>query len=625
MKWILSLVLLFPLVGAALNGFLGTFWRRHAHRVALVGVGGAWVSAVVAVLSFRAAGGNPVHITYFTWLPVGSLQLPFAVYFDALTAVMVLTVTTVAFLIHVYSIGYMHGDPGYRRYFANLNLFVFAMLLLVMADSYLLLFVGWEGVGLCSYLLIGHEYHRKAAANAAIKAFVVNRIGDAGFLIGLFLLFSLVGSLRFPEVFARLHEHGATLHDALVPIGLLLFLGATGKSAQLPLFVWLPDAMEGPTPVSALIHAATMVTAGVYLIARSAPLYHWIPEVGLLIATVGALTALMAAYFALTQTDLKRILAYSTISQLGYMFLAVGLGAYTAGIFHLFTHAFFKALLFLGAGSVMHATHGELNIHRMGGYARKLPHTAWTFVIASLALAGIPPLAGFFSKDEILGAAYGLNHTTLWWIGTITALMTAYYMFRAVFRVFWGTPRDRELYDHLHESPPVMTVPLWILAAASVLVGFLGAGGEHGLFQRFLAPVLHGEHATGNLTVLMASILAGVLGILLAYQFFGLGRPDPAAWSRKLGILWHASYRKLWIDEIYDVLVRRVVKGIARGLYLVSDRVLVDGTVNLVGWIQLGMGSVLSRMQSGNVRTYLYWGVLMLAFAAWVLGTNGGM
>ncbi len=610
METVLMSMLLFPLAGAALNGVFGRLWSRNAHWIALLGMGGAWISAVLAALQFS---GTPVHVVLFPWLPVGDLNLHVGLYYDALTLVMTLTVTTVAFLIHVYSIGYMHGDPGYARFFASLNLFVFAMLLLVAADSYLLMFVGWEGVGLCSYLLIGHEYHRKAAADAALKAFVVNRVGDAGFILGMFLLFGITGSLVYPEVFERLHHLSAL--PALLPlVGLLFFVGATGKSAQIPLYVWLPDAMEGPTPVSALIHAATMVTAGVYLIARSAPLYDLIPQVGHVIAWVGGLTAIMAAFYALTQRDLKRILAYSTISQLGYMFLAVGLGAYAAGIFHLFTHAFFKALLFLGAGSVMHATHGVLDIFRMGGLRKKMPHTYWTFLIASLALAGIPPLAGFFSKDEILKAAFGLD-TGLWWIGTITALMTAFYMFRAVMVAFHGDPRDAEVYAHVHESPSVMTLPLWVLAVGTIGVGFLATPFHrllHGISHRTL-PEIHA------IPVVVASIVAAVLGIALAYQIYRLQSPSGEVLSRKFRLLWVLSHRKLFVDEIYDVLVRRPLKGLAVGLYYGGDRGLIDGTVHLTAWVQKGMGAVLSRFQNGLVRAYVVWTLVVLAYIAWAV------
>lgn len=601
-------IFLFPLVGAFLNAVLGRFWTRHAHVVALMGVGGAWVFALWAALHYP---GEAIHVVLFPWFPVGELNLWVGLYYDALTLVMTLTVTTVAFLIHVYSIGYMHEDPGYVRYFAALNLFVFAMLLLVMADSYLLLFVGWEGVGLCSYLLIGHEYHRKAASDAAMKAFVVNRVGDVGFLLGMFTLFGLTGTLVFPEVFATLH-HASAIPTTLSIVGLLFFLGATGKSAQIPLFVWLPDAMEGPTPVSALIHAATMVTAGVYLIARSAPLYDLIPTVGNLIAWVGGVTAFMAAFFALTQRDLKRILAYSTISQLGYMFLAVGLGAYAAGIFHLFTHAFFKALLFLGAGSVMHATHGVLDIFRLGGLKKKMPHTYWTFVIASLALAGVPPLAGFFSKDEILKAAFGLD-TGLWWIGTLTALMTAFYMFRAVVVAFHGAPRDPSV--SAHESPPVMTLPLWILAVASVGVGFLATSFHtflHDISHRVI-PEVHG------LPVILASILAAFLGILLALQIYALRKPDSEALTQRLRWIWMLSYRKLYIDEVYDGLVRRPLKGLAIGLYYGLDRGAIDGLLHLTAWTQKAMGGVLATFQNGRVRAYVVWTLVVLAYMAWVL------
>ncbi|HWP35224.1 MAG TPA: NADH-quinone oxidoreductase subunit L, partial [Thermodesulfobacteriota bacterium] len=486
-----------PLAGFLVNGLLAGRLPKGAVGVVACGsVGAAFVLALLALgdLLELPPGARAIEEVAFTWIAAGPFRADFGLLLDPLSATMVLVVTGVGFLIHVYSTAYMADEPGYGRYFAYLNLFTFAMLLLVLANNYLLLFVGWEGVGLCSYLLIGYWYERPAAARAGLKAFIVNRIGDVGFALGVMLVFALFGSLAYSEVLPRAAD--VLSHGTALAVALLLFVGAIGKSAQVPLYVWLPDAMEGPTPVSALIHAATMVTAGVYMVARSSPIYVLAPEAMAAVAVVGAVTALFAASIGLAQTDIKRVLAYSTVSQLGYMFLAAGVGAFAAAIFHLVTHAFFKALLFLGAGSVIHALGGEQDLRKMGGLRPQLPLTYATVLIGTLAIAGFPPLAGFFSKDAILAAAFGAGPLgrALWAVGLVTAGLTAFYMFRLLFLAFHGRPRPSpEALAHLHEAPAPMAVPLVALAVGSALAGFLGVphalGGSDGL-GRFLAPAL---------------------------------------------------------------------------------------------------------------------------------------
>jgi NADH-quinone oxidoreductase subunit L len=551
----------------------------------------------IAGLPFLLTDGTPAVL---------NAQLGFLL--DPLSAVMILVVSGIGFLIHVYSIGYMAHDGGFYRFFGCLNLFVFFMLLLVLANNYLLLFVGWEGVGLCSYLLIGFYFHKKSAGDAGNKAFLVNRIGDAGFLLATMLLFVTLGTVRFTEV----NEAVAAQCDALVSgawgaiavICALYFFASTGKSAQFPLFVWLPDAMEGPTPVSALIHAATMVTAGVYLVARSNPLFRLSPEILLIVASVGALTAILAASIALVQTDIKRVLAYSTVSQLGFMFLALGVGAYWVAVFHLFTHAFFKALLFLGSGSVIHAMGGQQDMRHMGGLRDKIPVTFRTMFIGSLAIAGIPGLAGFFSKDEILWMTFSspLGSQLLYVVGLVTAAMTAFYMWRMMFMTFYGEPRmDAHTQEHLHESPPVMTVPLVVLAAGSVLVGWLGVpkawsalSGIFHSFEHWLEPVtgpdmLHHADDHGHLALewgLMAlSVTVALAGIWLAHRLY-VRRPEEA---ERLPAALPAVYRllanKWYLDDIYNSLF---VRGAALGggrLMSAMDRRVVDGGVNGAGWL----------------------------------------
>ncbi|MBI5167700.1 MAG: NADH-quinone oxidoreductase subunit L [candidate division NC10 bacterium] len=592
------LVPLFPLLGVVINGLFGRqYIKEKAHWVAIPATA---LSFLVALgVFFEVVAGKTLNWDLYTWVAVGDFTATLGFLVDPLSAVMMLVVTFVGFLIHVYSIGYMHGDSGYYRFFAYMNLFMFSMLTLVLANNYFLMFLGWEGVGLCSYLLIGFWFEKKSAADAGKKAFVVNRVGDAGFLLGLLLIWSSFGSLRFSEVFeaaGQTLEVGSTLATAIT---LLLFLGAVGKSAQLPLYVWLPDAMEGPTPVSALIHAATMVTAGVYMVARSNPLYNLAPLSMDVVAWVGALTAVFAASIALTQNDIKRVIAYSTISQLGYMFLAAGVGAYASGIFHLATHAFFKALLFLGAGSVIHALRGEQDIRRMGGLLPHMKITGYTFLIAALANAGIPPFAGFFSKDEILFAAISSGRPFsfyLWALGALGAFGTAFYMFRLFFLTFTGESRvDRHVAHHLHESPPNMAIPLAILGLFSVIAGFAGFPPEKGLYHRFVAPVFEGghnlekaAHAPAPPEALMAfiSVLIAASGIVTAYLFYLRRRELPDRLAQRFHGFYQLLFNKYWVDELYQAIFVDFGKWLCHRLWGFDDRV-VDGAVNGSSWLTI--------------------------------------
>jgi len=633
----LWLIPLFPLATAALMLFFGKRLPNIGVSVLCVGsVGLSFIYAAGAVVQLLTA--DPEHRVaqqvMFEWLTPGPLQMTgghllrfvadWGFLLDPLSCVMVLVVTGVGFLIHVYSVGYMAHEGGYYRFFGYMNLFMFAMLTLVLANNMLLMFVGWEGVGLCSYLLIGFYFLKKSASDAGKKAFIVNRIGDAGFILGILLTAVTLGTIRFTSqglpdadaasgilqalkaaVDAHALAYGAPM---LTGIALLLFVGAVGKSAQIPLYVWLPDAMEGPTPVSALIHAATMVTAGVYMVARMNAVYQLAPFAMDVVAIVGAITAIFAASMALVQNDIKKVLAYSTISQLGYMFLALGVGAFAAGIFHLMTHAFFKALLFLGAGSVIHAMSGEQDVRKMGGLWPKIPITAKTFAVATLAIAGIFPFAGFFSKDEILGQAFD-RFFFLWIVGFITAGMTAFYMFRLLFLTFFGySHADDHAQKHIHESPPAMTVPLIILAGLSVIGGWIGwpgsLGGEN-RFERFLEPVLTGavtetgavkiaHHALATeyfLMLLSLSIAGG--GIWLAYQFYRTKRIAPELVAGKWPKLYQLLLHKYYVDEIYDAAVVERTKDL--GTLLGSfDANVIDGVgVDGAGWLAR-FGSTLS-------------------------------
>ena len=615
---------LLPLIGAVLNIFFGGRWgKKFAGILASAAVLGSFLISlrVFALLSPTGV----LRDTLYTWIESEPFKAQVSFQADALTAVMLLVITGIGFLIHLYSTGYMAHDEGEARYFAYLNLFVFFMSVLVLADNLLLLFVGWEGVGLCSFLLIGFWYEDHANTSAGNKAFIVNRIGDFGFLLGMLLLFWEMNRLGVPSLdVAALKDAAARIPpDSVVLITLLFFIGATGKSAQIPLYVWLPDAMQGPTPVSALIHAATMVTAGVYLTARLNFLFALAPWTLSLIAIVGAATALLAGTIAVAQTDIKRVLAYSTVSQLGYMFLAAGVGAFGAAVFHLFTHAFFKACLFLGAGSVMHAMSGEQDMRKMGGLRRRLPVTYWTYLIAALALAGIPPTAGFFSKDRILLEAYSSprGSVVLWFVGWITAGLTAFYMFRQLFMVFHGTSRAEEsVQSHIHESPPAMTVTLIVLALGSITAGWVALPSRD-VWDPWLQAVLgagnpaeHGEAVNEALFVGLTVGIA-VIGIALAYFIYGRERRIAEG-----GPVWRVLAHKYYIDELYDFLFVRPFTAAANWLARAFDPRFVDGAVNGVAGLVRGISASGRRLQSGNVQHYLFAFLLgtILIFVFWL-------
>jgi NADH-quinone oxidoreductase subunit L len=597
-----------PLAGFLINGVFGRrFSKALVNTVAIGSVAVAFAWALKTVL---ALGETPISEHYFNWIVAGgfSVGCDFAV--DRLTAVMLLVVTGVGSLIHIYSIGYMEHDHGYYRFFAYLNLFMFFMLTLVLAANYLVLFVGWEGVGLCSYLLIGFWFHKKSATDAGNKAFIVNRIGDYGFSLAMLMMVVNFGSLDFGTVFGGA---ASKPEGVLTAIAMLLLVGACGKSAQFPLYVWLPDAMEGPTPVSALIHAATMVTAGVYVVARSFPIYIHAPAALERVAVIGLFTAVFAATIGLAQNDIKKVFAYSTVSQLGYMFLGLGTGAFSSGIYHLMTHAFFKALLFLGAGSVIHALSGEQDMRNMGGLRKKIPVTFWTLMCAALAISGVPPLAGFFSKDAILVAAY--HHAPwMYWVGTITAGMTAFYVFRAMFMTFFGEYRG---HGHPHESPPVITVPLAILAALSVAGGFIR-------IPVWLEKFFPAAEAPEEFSLVVISVAAGVIGIALAYVMY-IAKPALAdSVSSGFGWLYRAVYNKYFVDEIYDAaVVNPLVAGSRVVLWRGVDAGLVDGIANGIGSRSQGFGSWLKLLQSGNIRSYATWvlfGSVILMVALGLVG-----
>ena len=633
-------------VGFALNILFGrSLSKRVAGTVGIVFPSLAFLLALRVALAWGSFS-VPYIETHGAWILAGPLRIPFSFQLDALSLTMLLVVTGVGLLIHIYSLGYMAEEGGFYRYFALLNLFMFFMLMLVEASNYLLLFVGWEGVGFASYMLIGFFFRRDSAARAGMKAFVVNRIGDFGFLIGLFLIFQLFGGFGYAHVFSQVMKMPVESgwHGPLTIIALLLFVGATGKSAQLPLYVWLPDAMEGPTPVSALIHAATMVTAGVYMVARSAAIFDRSPAALEVVLAVGALTAIFAASIGLLQRDIKRVLAYSTVSQLGYMFMACGAAAYGAGIFHLMTHAFFKGLLFLGAGSVIHAMHGEQDMFRIrslatGGLKRYAPITFWTFVVATCAISGIPGFSGFFSKDLILERVFsGAAGSRFWWaVGTIAALMTSFYMFRALFVTFFPAvgrdenPPSPDLAGHAHssgqepatvvahsshphESPRLMTIPLLLLAILAALGGYLNLGDR---FLNFLAPVFQ-PAGVGTIAaappvnsagpVMAISIGAALAGLLLAWWFY-LRQPElPRRAAASLPRLYSLVFNKYWVDQLYQaVIVSPLVWLSRRVLWRDVDQGLIDGSVNGVGRVAQAAGGLIRRQQSGNIRSYASW------------------
>ncbi len=596
-----------PLAAFLINGLFGRRWLGHL--TGWIATGAVGLSALLAIGVFVDVlrGVERSTVVLYRWIGVGEFKIDVAAFIDPLSSVMLLVVTVVGTLIFVFANGYMAHDQGFPRFFTWFSLFVFAMLILVMADNYLLMFVGWEGVGLCSYLLIGYWFQNTAPQKAANKAFWMNRIGDWGYTIGMITIFLVFGSLQFTEVFEKV---GIATQANLTLICLALFVGATGKSAQLPLYSWLPDAMEGPTPVSALIHAATMVTAGVYLVARSTPLFVAAGPALQVVAVIGALTAIFAATIALVQFDIKRVMAYSTVSQLGYMFLALGVGAPVAAIFHLATHAFFKALLFLGSGSVIHAMGNEQDMRKMGGLRRKMPVTYWTMLIAGGALAALPPLAGFWSKDEIVGAAFVSGQTVLWAVGIITAVLTAFYVTRAMWLTFHGEPRDHHLYDHAHESPTVMTLPLILLAVGSATLGILiGFPPDQGFIHSFLRPAVEveGVEHTAEIGTILAlaavSVAAGLLGIAVGFLMYARHRPDPAAVTRAAGPLYTLLVNKYFVDELYD---NRIL-GLGRaffGVLWAFDVHVIDGIANGIGRLASIGGGGARRLQTGVVGNY---------------------
>ncbi|MGH2686289.1 MAG: NADH-quinone oxidoreductase subunit L [Actinomycetota bacterium] len=595
-----------PLAGAVLLLLFGNRLRGVAGGLASVLVGAAFVVGVLVLQDLLSLGEQArtavVHV--FDWIEAGSFSAPVDLRVDPLSMVMVLAVTGVGFLLHVYSMDYMHGDPRYPRYFAYLNLFVAAMLTLVLADNFVLMFVGWEGVGLCSYLLIAFWFERKIAADAGKKAFIVTRIGDTAMLIGIFLIFATFGSVEFGAVFGAAED---IPQGTATAIALLLFAGAIGKSAQVPLHTWLPDAMEGPTPVSALIHAATMVTAGVYLVVRTHVLFEASDVALVVVAIVGLVTAVYAGLTALAQDDLKRVLAYSTISQLGYMFVAAGVGAYAVAIFHLVSHAFFKALLFLAAGSVMHATDGEIDMTKLGGLRKPMPVTATLFAVGGLALAGIPLLVGFFSKDQVLAAAYEAGRTGIWIVGLLAAGLTAIYITRAFAMTFTGEPRHRA---HPHEAPALMRWPMVVLGALTLLGGLLGVSIRGGRIQGFLGPVFgEAEHgvAAGGLSELSLSIIASLValaGIAIGWFVYASGRVDWRRLRERLAGSKRTLETGFYLDELYGRLLVLPGKGIASFAASGIDARVIDGAVNGIGGAFAALARVGRRVQTGVVRSY---------------------
>jgi NADH-quinone oxidoreductase subunit L len=610
---------LIPLIPALSTFILAVFGRQLSKKyVSIQACLSVFVSFIISVISFFGLQQTP-HEQYplvkslFAWIESGNFRADLALQFDPLTAVMCLVVTLVSFLIHVYSVGYMDNDPGYKRYFTYLNLFTFAMLLLVMGSNLIVMFIGWEGVGLCSYLLIGFWFEKHSAAAAGKKAFIVNRVGDAGFLLGILFILIHIGSTSFTAINDAVH-HGEVTSGLATLIGILLFIGACGKSAQIPLYVWLPDAMEGPTPVSALIHAATMVTAGVYMVARMNVLYALSGTATNIIAIIGALTAIFAATMALTQNDIKRVLAYSTISQLGYMFIGCGVGAYAAGIFHLYTHAFFKSLLFLAAGSVMHALSGELDMQKMGGLRKYLPRTYPTFLVGAIAIAGVPFLSGFFSKDAILTSAFASGQYFVWALGICGAILTAFYMFRLIFLTFHGEERlEPRAKEHLHESPPVMTWPLMILAFFSIVAGYIGLpvvfGKNLNWFGNFLEPVIHPSHEAhlGLSTewgLIGISVVVALAGIYLAYVFYIRKPQIPHTLVSRFPFVYKLLYNKYYVDEFYNAtIVNPMVKG-SELVYNNFDLAVIDATVDGTASTTNFFGKMLSYFQTGLIKDY---------------------
>ncbi|NQT79470.1 MAG: NADH-quinone oxidoreductase subunit L [Candidatus Aminicenantes bacterium] len=610
---------LIPFVPALSTLILGVFGRKLPKKyVSFQACFAIFISFAISVISLigllqTARESYPLVKNLFSWINSGSFQANLSLQLDPLSAVMALVVSGVGFIIHVYSVGYMADDEGYTRYFTYLNLFTFAMLILVMASNIVLMFVGWEGVGLCSYLLIGFWFEKHSAANAGKKAFIVNRVGDAAFILGILFIFVHIGSGEFTAINGAI-SGGAVSQGLATLIAILLFVGATGKSAQIPLYVWLPDAMEGPTPVSALIHAATMVTAGVYMVCRMNLLYTLSETAAMIVAIVGALTAIYAGTMALTQNDIKRVLAYSTISQIGYMFIGCGVGAYAAGMFHLYTHAFFKSLLFLCAGSVMHALSGEANMKKMGGLRKYLPITYPTFLIGAIAIAGVPFLSGFFSKDAILTQAFAQGKYFIWALGILGAVLTAFYMFRLIFLTFYGEERlEPEAKKHIHESPRAMTIPLVILAFFSAVAGYIGlpvvVGKKLNLFHRFLEPVI-GEGHEAHLglgtewVLILISVAVAFLGIYIAYVFYIRSPQIPRTLVARFPFVHKLLFNKYYVDEIYNaIFVNSTIKG-SEIIYDKFDLKVIDGGVNGTAKAAGFFGKILSYFQSGLIKDY---------------------
>lgn len=643
------LIPVFPLIGVLLNGLLGIkyFSKKIVHSIAVGSVGLSFLFSVLSFFNIAASSEPYIIKTLFTWIPANlvnlggtaaaSFVIDFAFRFDSLASVMTLVVTGVGLLIHIYSIGYMAHDASYARFFTYLNLFTFAMLILVLGANLAVMFIGWEGVGLCSYLLIGFWFNKDSAANAGKKAFITNRVGDFGFILGIGLLIYYLGTIDVAKISEYVSAGNLTQETATI-IALLLFVGATGKSAQIPLYTWLPDAMEGPTPVSALIHAATMVTAGVYMVARMNVLFTFSGTALAVVALVGALTAVYSATMGFVQNDIKRVLAYSTISQIGYMFIGLGVGAYAAGVFHLMTHAFFKSLLFLSAGSVIHAMSGEQDMRKMGGLKNHIRKTYMVFFAGALAIAGIPGLSGFFSKDEILASAYASGNYTVWILGLAGAGMTAFYMFRLIFMTFYGEERiDHEAKHHLHESPNVMVVPLQILAVLSIIGGYVGLPhilGGGNWFGKFLSSTVghHELHISAQTEIILMAVSVGVglLGIFLAYIIYLKKKAKPAeTLANRFSLLYKLIYNKYFIDEFYNgvfvggamklgVILGKfdlgIIDGIVNGVAfltrkissasIVVDTNVVDGAVNGVGYINNQISKLLRIFQSGYVYNY---------------------
>ncbi|MDF2438851.1 MAG: nuoL [Bacteroidota bacterium] len=617
MMKLVGLVPILPLIGFLIIGFFGK--KMSKGLVGVIGSGVVFAAFAIAVglfIDIQEHAQKSYTIDFFNWISAGKLSIPFSFLVDPLSSLFLLIITGIGFLIHVYSTAYMHDDEGFSRFFAYLNLFIFFMLLLVLGSNYLIMFVGWEGVGLCSYLLIGFWFKNTAYNNAAKKAFIMNRIGDLGFLLGIILIFVTFGSISYHEVFEQAKSFSSG-SPVLTAIALLLFIGAMGKSAQLPLYTWLPDAMAGPTPVSALIHAATMVTAGIYMIARSNILYTLSPDAMAVVSVIGVCTALFAATIGLAQNDIKKVLAYSTVSQLGYMFLALGVGAYTGAVFHVMTHAFFKALLFLGAGSVIHAMSGEQDIRKMGGLKKYIPITQMTFLIGTLAIAGFPGFSGFFSKDEILANAYEHNKV-LWFVGILTAGMTTFYMFRLYFLTFKGTFRGtHEQEHHLHESPKAMTIPLIILAVLSLVGGLVGipaALGGHHFLEEFLKPVFEDSsfrmvhHLSHETEYILMGIAVAVMAIALyfAYKTYVVDKKLPAAEGEELQPIHNLVYKKYLIDELYEFVITKPLNFIGDAFHKVVDNQIVDGIVNGSGYVVNGVSGIIRKVQTGNIGFYVF-------------------